>query len=486
MSKLLLIDDDQANLYLMNGIAKKHLPDSIVFMAQNPLDGLKIARTEFPDTIVLDLNMPLMNGYEVCLKLKGDPITRHIPVIICTSESHNSETTIRSLESGADAFVNRPVNGEELAAQIKAMLRIKRAEDGLKREMDKYKAMTETLPYAITTVNLNGEILFVSNQSLEIFGYQKAGELIHTKLTDLIIPEHQNLGKNILKRALKEGVIRAMELKFVRKDGTEFIGEMSAAVIRTVTGEISEIIVLTKDITDRKETENAILSYQKKFKEINMEMSKVEEIERRKIASNLHDGLGQTLSIVHFKLSSMLNQSSTPKAEKMLRESTELIHSAIKESRLITYDLSPPILFELGLIAALEWRLDQIKERFEVDTEFTCGERDLKFDHDSSILLYRSICELLMNVIKHAKATHIQIEVKHEEAQVVFQIIDNGVGIHKTSRTPPLARKGGLGLFSIRERLDSINGVLHLESGQQSGTKASVIVPYFNQPTHAN
>ena len=476
MKKVLIIDDIESNLFLIKFIIKKNIPDCQVLTASSGPKGIKIAKEEQPDTILLDIKMPNMDGFEVCRLLKADKLTKHIPIMLNSAHVNNSESIIKGLNMGADAFIANAINIDELPAQVKVMLRIKQAEDNLKKEVKKYRIMTETLPDAVTTINLNGEITYVSPRTVEIFGYNNYNEIIGGNAINAIVPEQQDIARNAMADVLKKNMIRDMEFRFVRNDKSQFNGELSASLIKNENGKPIEFIIITKDITDRKMAENEILAYQKKLKNLNYKLSSVEEKERREIAINLHDVLGQSLSTAHIKLSSLSNIKLNPKADKIIKESTELIHAAITESRTLTYDLSPPILFELGLIPAIKWRLEQINKKFDITVNFQCNEKKLNINHDISILLYRIICELLINVIKHADASLIEIKITKEKKYLYFAVIDNGQGFNYQTKTK-LNQQGEFGLFSIKERLDSIKGKFIIESIKEKGTKAVVIIP---------
>jgi len=134
MKRILAIDDQKKNLLMINEVVKKFLPNCNLLMAQSGREGLEIAQKEQPDTIILDIIMPKMDGYETCVKLKSNELTKHIPVIMLTAIRVDTESKIKGLNSGADAFLSKPIDLTEFSAQIKAMLRIKEAEDKLRQE----------------------------------------------------------------------------------------------------------------------------------------------------------------------------------------------------------------------------------------------------------------------------------------------------------------------------------------------------------------
>jgi signal transduction histidine kinase len=209
---------------------------------------------------------------------------------------------------------------------------------------------------------------------------------------------------------------------------------------------------------------------------MNTDLSITEEKERRRISEFLHDGISQILSLVYIKLTSLLNSEQLPKTNQTIRESVELINNAIVETRSLTYDLSPPILYELGLIPAIKWKLEQIENRYGIATTIKGTNDPLEIDADIRILLYRIVSELIANVIKHANADLIKIEINKDQKYLYISVVDNGQGFKYTAETKS-NEQGGFGLFSIRERLDSIQGSLLFESDNQTGTNAIVQIP---------
>ncbi|OQX26651.1 MAG: hypothetical protein BWK80_09355 [Desulfobacteraceae bacterium IS3] len=146
MKKILVIDDELENLNLFPILLKNYIPDCSVIIAQSGEEGIEKARAEQPDTVMLDINMPGMDGFEVCTALKSDDETKHIPIIMLTGMATDSESRIRGLNLGADAFLTKPIRSAELVSQVNVMLRIRETEALLRKEKD----LLETLVLART------------------------------------------------------------------------------------------------------------------------------------------------------------------------------------------------------------------------------------------------------------------------------------------------------------------------------------------------
>ncbi len=134
MKKILVIDDQQDNLIVIKALLRNYMPECEVFTAISGKLGIDIAKREQPDTIILDIIMPGMDGYEVCRILKSHESTKHIPIIMLTAIKTDTESRIKGLDSGADAFFSKPIEPSELSAQIHVMLRLKQVEDALRME----------------------------------------------------------------------------------------------------------------------------------------------------------------------------------------------------------------------------------------------------------------------------------------------------------------------------------------------------------------
>lgn len=219
-----------------------------------------------------------------------------------------------------------------------------------------------------------------------------------------------------------------------------------------------------------------IKNYQEKLRTLNSEITLVEERERRRIAENLHDSLGQTLSLAFMNLTSVNVNDCNPKVKNTIEFTTKLLNKAIEESRSLTYDLSPPILYELGFISAIEWKLDRFEKEHKTKTRFKRIQEPPGLKKEYQIFLYRIFGELLMNINKHAKATEVEVVLSSNEEIFRMTVEDNGVGIKAPPVKTTMPNRSGFGLFSITERLESINGSFNIKPSSK-GTIAEIMLP---------
>ena len=234
---------------------------------------------------------------------------------------------------------------------------------------------------------------------------------------------------------------------------------------------------LMLDITRRKEAEEEICKYQQSLRDLTTEISLIEEKQRKEIASNIHDNLSQLLVIAKMKLSDLQNTLQNEPNEKKLRAAMGYISEAIENSRNITYDLSPPVLYELGLIEAVNWLTEKIKQKHNLQIDLKTELEELPLSESKLIIVYRVIQELFNNIIKHAHAGYACIVLKKAKNGVEIRISDNGKGFLPDKSAVPGNMKRGFGLFTVKERIQNISGEIAINSAPGKGTTITLFIP---------
>lgn len=502
MKKILVVDDDQVNLELFLILLNTDLPDYQVILSSSGKEAIKIATEQLPDTILLDIIMPVINGIQVCQILKEDPRTKNIPIIMVSALGRNLSDRLMALNAGADAFLAKPFDESELILQVKIMLRIKQAEDHLNEQnkslktfiknqtqefhdfKDRFFQISEFALKFFWETDSQGVFTYVSSSIENVLGYNNY-EVVGDKSLDDLCNQMQGKKKGVLVSdfVLPQTKIVNEHSLCVHKNGTKiwlafngFPIFNNEQVFVGFRGACKDVTTHVKDEIIKKKNLKEIKAYQKKLKTLNYELTLAEEKERRKIAEYLHDGISQTLSFVNIKLTSLLNDEISEHTQKTILDTSDLVKDSIAKSRLLTYDLSPPILFERGLIPAIQWKLDQINEKYNLDTLLQVNNIVFEFNDDVKILLYRIICELLTNVTKHANANLINIEIVKQNKYFCISVKDNGKGF-KYKQEKNLVKTRGFGLFSIHERLELIGGLLSISSEVGKGTEVIVKIP---------
>ncbi|MBN2339686.1 MAG: sensor histidine kinase [Acidobacteria bacterium] len=229
------------------------------------------------------------------------------------------------------------------------------------------------------------------------------------------------------------------------------------------------------EVIERKRSERRLAEYQEKLRSLAAELALSEERERRRIAQALHDRIGQVLALVHIRIGALMEAFPDPKLGRELAAVRELVSESIAETRSLTYDLSPPILYELGFEAALDWLAERMGQQYGVAVEIDADGKGAVLEQQWRAPLFSAVRELLVNVARHSGSTVARVRVRRNGGRIRVSVSDDGVGME--AGTGPKAAPEGFGLFSIRERLGSMGGEVAIASRRGKGTTVTLSVP---------
>jgi signal transduction histidine kinase len=201
---------------------------------------------------------------------------------------------------------------------------------------------------------------------------------------------------------------------------------------------------------------------------------------RRRLAVDLHDGIGQLLALLNIKLGLIRKDPEVETLEPRLEEVESLIAEAREQSREMTWQLSPPVLYEVGLVAAVRWLAKDIERRYGLRVTVEEAGECSPLDAATGISLFRSVSELLINVAKHAKIDNAVVRVSSWGNVIMIVVEDRGVGFD------PSSIQSEYGLFSIRERLHYLDGELRVASKPGEGTRITLVAPVETAGSKAN
>ena len=232
-------------------------------------------------------------------------------------------------------------------------------------------------------------------------------------------------------------------------------------------GNVIEIQGITRNITEQKNARKKLLGYQKSLKSLASELLLSEEKERRRIAVDLHDLIGQSLIIAKMKLQMLKSNIKLPQNLQLLDQICESINQTIVNTKTLTFDMSSPILYELGLSEAIEELLtSEINGKHKINTSFKEDSNPKPLSKETSILLFRSVHELLLNVV-----------LTKNSQMIVIKVTDDGCGFSSKKISPSPDRTGKFGIFTIKERLEYLGGYLQINSTPPKGTQITISAP---------
>lgn len=343
------------------------------------------------------------------------------------------------------------------------------------KEVEKAVLLTtavESLPIGITISDAERKIVYTNTAEAVIHGYM-VEELIGMNARIFAPLE---LWKPIDFEQLYEMRIWKRDSINIRKNGEVFPVQLTSIAVKGANGMPIGIITACEDITERKETEKKLIDYQKQLQSLASQLSLIEERERRRIAIDLHDHIGQNLALCKIKLGA-LRESTSPNLAISIDEIHGFLEQTIQYTRSLTFELSTPILYELGFEAALEWLGEQILNKHGILFHFEDDRKPKPMEDETRIILFQAVRELLVNVVKHAEARNASVFISREGDCIRINLEDDGVGFNVSKVNSYHRRNGEFGLFSIRERLNYIGCYISIEFIPGSGTRVTIIAP---------
>jgi signal transduction histidine kinase len=215
-----------------------------------------------------------------------------------------------------------------------------------------------------------------------------------------------------------------------------------------------------------------IRDYQEKLRQMAFDAALTEERERRRIAADLHDQIGQALAVAQLELEALRDGSAEPAA---LDDAIELLARSSADVRTLLFELSPPILYDLGLGPAISWLAEDFGKRWGLAIEVQAEDDRRPLDELTATLAFRAVRELLSNVLKHAEATRARVTLRRLDQQLSISVEDQGVGFELEPAT--LSQASGFGLFSVREQISRLGGTLSIETASGQGTRVRLQLP---------
>jgi len=323
----------------------------------------------------------------------------------------------------------------------------------------------------LVTISRGGKIMDVNSATELVTGLSR-DHLIGSDFSDYFTePEKAKEG---YKEVLLKGFVRDYPLSIRHTSGRTTDVLYNAALYKNEVGEMQGIFAAARDISERKRAEEALRESENRLRSLSSQLLTVQENERKRIAMELHDGIGQLLTAVKFKVESILQVKGKGKA-KAKEESLEAIIPMVKESveevRRIQMDLRPSTLDDLGILATLGWfcrEYQKIYSRIRVQKEIDLQESEVSTPLKT--VIYRVMQEALNNIAKHSKADLVYLSLRKKENKIELTIKDTGMGFDLEEILSPERSKRGLGLNSMRERTELSGGTFVIESTAGKGT----------------
>ncbi|MDH3694024.1 MAG: PAS domain-containing sensor histidine kinase [Gammaproteobacteria bacterium] len=334
---------------------------------------------------------------------------------------------------------------------------------------ERFRTLFQSHVAGMIVGDIEGNITDANQTFLKMVGYQHTDlPLRWDKMTP---PQWYSMDEKKIEEFLTTGQTAMWEKEYWHKHGHPI--PIMVGVARLPGTEI-EWVGITIDLTEKKHAEKRLIEQQKQLRTLTSKLSLAEQHERRRIATGLHDNVGQTLAMIKVKLGQLSQSITDTEAKNSIGDIRDLVNDAIDSTRTLTFELSSSLLYELGLEEALHQLSEHIQDHYGIQFDFKGDDAAKPLSEDERLVLYQASTELMFNIAKHSHADNATVSIRRVNSNIEISIADNGKGF-KESRNPcGFNGSGGYGLFNVNERLRHIDADFEIKSKPGQGTQATI------------
>jgi PAS domain S-box-containing protein len=335
-------------------------------------------------------------------------------------------------------------------------------------------ALLELTQDSVFVIDMEGTILFWSRGAETTLGYSKSqavGKISHELLRTEFPRPLAEITTDLMRMGHWEG-----DLVSVAQDGRRIVVASRWALQWGKRDQAPRVLVINSDITERKRGEESLVLQREQLRALAERLQLVREEDRKRVARDLHDQIGQILTAIKMDMTWMTRHLPESEGEVLarLRESIQSINDGVKSVRTICSGLRPGVLDDLGLAAAIEWQASEFASRNGVPCQVSVPPVDLHLDGDRATATFRIFQECLTNVTRHAQAKSVRIALSQEDENILLVVEDDGIGFCEQDLSSTL---GSLGLLGMKERAQFCGGDVQISSSPGNGTTVTIRVP---------
>lgn len=488
MSVLLIEDDPDDILLVKESLAEISLGKIKLEYTGRLSRGLIELSSHSYDVILLDLNLPDSRGLDTLKTvIKSYP---KVPVVVLSGLA-DDVTTLEAVRRGAqDYLVKGEISGPMLVRVLRYAIERKQAEAVLRASEAKYRALVETTPNGITLTDLDGKLVLCNQQTATLHGYDNPEDMLGINVIDLVVPADRQLAGLNTQKTLNEGRVISAEYTLVRKDGSHFPAEISAALLRDTSGAPTGFIGITRDTTERirgMEAEKRLIKLREEF--------------IASVSNDLRNPLFSLMGYLDLLRNGKVNESAVQNdyllraskdANRLLGMVNELLDFSLLEGQSLALNWA-----KVDLVALIQDVLGSFREQADarrIALKYAPKSPSLIADVDLS-RMRRVLINLVENALKFSEMDDkILVKVESLNGNAIIDVIDQGCGIPKEDcsrifekyyQVSHLSKKNtfgmGLGLYIAKQIVDAHGGTLTVESKLNAGSKFTITIP-INKP----
>ncbi len=357
---------------------------------------------------------------------------------------------------------------------------LRNTEKLLQESLSNWYSLVHNAPDTILTVETRGRISFINKP---MWGYSISA-LMGTNICDHVPETERPKLLQCLEQAFRYNKRSMCEITGINGDRKRWFnfcfGTPHGIVSYGIGSTTTTTTLMIQEISDQKQTEASLRESGRQLRDFAARVEAVREEERTRVAREIHDELGQSLTVLKLDAAWIMKKKTggTGEVRERMKEMISQIDDTIERVRRISSELRPSILDDLGLLAALEWQVDQFRKRTKIRTELVSNVDGLNLPLETSAALFRVVQEGLTNVMRHARATKVRITLEVKQNDLRISIVDNGVGIKRGTETDLRS----IGIVGMRERITRLDGTFNILSERGKGTRLDIVIPKSPPP----
>ena len=466
---VLIVEDNPGDLFLLQETLRMtRLSFERTLKARSAAEAIDILNEHTISLVLLDLSLPDSSGFNSFEQI--NEYAPDIPIIVLTGLA-DMELALETMASGAQDYLIKGEFDERLLAKsIQYSIERNRIRESLRESNESYRNLFYNNPMPIFIWSLETmQILEMNEIALKEYGYTRE-ELLGMNVLDLRLENEHELTLSFIQEFLQTDVTKRSDIWHHRKkNGEVMVLDISSQKIEYKG--VPAILAIHNNITEKVQLEEKLEEERLlKQKEITEATIQVQEKERYEISTELHDNVNQQLTVAMMYIASA--QQKMPEQSGLLKQSSTFILNAIEEIRKLSQNLVTPLIKHFGLSKAVEGLLDDIAGANTFQVELTADmfyEEDIKYDF--KLNLFRIVQEQMNNIIKHAKAGMVNLELSRDDENIYLKIADNGVGFDVNQQHK------GIGIYNIISRTDLYGGTVDIQSAQGKGCRMHIAFP---------
>jgi two-component system NarL family sensor kinase len=492
---LILLIDQHGKIIRANRTLERWGLGSVFSVRDNSLHHTMHPDCTAPDcylkTIEHETLSDLTPGQRARLETFDPVLQRHLAIgVLCTIPEDNQEETMFVVSVDDTSELKR---SKEHIKDLQESLRERIVQEMAKRlEVEDVQArllnILSKTPNFIAMAAPDGTLLYLNNAGRTMLKLGEATDVFGLKITECLSPEARSVMlEEALPMALRNGVWTGSST-LLTQDGLRVPTTQVVIAHRGTNGQPDSFSIVEQDMTAWVRSEAALRVSQEELRQLSAQLLNVQEDERRRIAADLHDVIGQTLSVIKLSVDDtarMVKSGASEDAAAALAILSGRVKEALVEVRRISMDLRPTTLDDLGILPTLSWFFREFEaacRSISVVKDIKVAEGDIPPPLKTTI--FRLLQEATANIVKHAAASQIRFSLVHAEHTLHLTVADNGVGFDPSLRGDGENPGQGLGLRSMKERSRLSGGCYALESEIGKGTSIHVFWPLDNASEH--